>query len=104
MGTIDLINFLPKETLVYSGRPNGQAARKQYKVDSIDKNDECYEVLIPKETLSFNPSFFLGMFGDSIRTLRKEKFNEKYVFKCDIRFLKTMEIEIDRCLKTSKVL
>lgn len=57
------------------------AVRSDAKLERLDVGDEDVRVLIPPDTFSVTSSFFLGMFGDSIRRLGKEAFLRKYTFE-----------------------
>jgi hypothetical protein len=50
-----------------------------------------------------NTSFFLGLFGGSVRALGKEKFIEKYHFDCDPVHFDTIADGIERALKESDI-
>lgn len=80
---IDLSNYKRKESKMFSGRNNGKDARKRSKIEI--KEEECKEIIIdvPSDTMSINSSFFLGMFGISVRKLGDSAFREKYKFKTD---------------------
>lgn len=67
----------------FSGRREGREVRKKHNLDEKDKDDNSYIVLMPQDTTSFNPSFFLGLFYQSIKKLGIEKFQKKYVFSYD---------------------
>lgn len=67
----------------FSGRREGREVRKKHNLDEKDKDDNCYIVSMPQDTTSFNPSFFLGLFYQSIKKLGIEKFQKKYVFSYD---------------------
>ncbi len=67
----------------FSGRSEGREVRKVHKLDEKDKDDCVYDVYIPHNTTSINPSFFLGLFYSSVKKLGMEKFKKKYVFCYD---------------------
>ncbi len=68
--------------LVLSGRDLGNQIRKYFKLDSCDNDDKKYEVIFPDNIISISTSFFLAVFGESVRKCKtKEKFEEKYSFK-----------------------
>jgi hypothetical protein len=50
-----------------SGRLRGQAARKMFQIDDIDRRDDAVEVIVPGYVYSLTPSFFQGLFGDSVK-------------------------------------
>lgn len=68
----------PNSTM-FTGRPQGYQVREELNLNQYDKDEEEYEVSIPEGTTSFNPSFYLGLFYESIRNLGgMDKFHEKY--------------------------
>ena len=75
---INLRQYRPVSSLSYSGRPQGEDVRKVLKLDSLDLGDEEIELIIPEDTTSFNPSFFLGLLYNSISKLGLEEFQRKY--------------------------
>lgn len=78
---IDLDDYRSKSSRVFAGRHRGEEVRKTARLNDEDKAEDAVEVVIPMDTFSVNSSFFLGMFGDSIRALGEERFREKYHFK-----------------------
>lgn len=77
---IDLGKYKSTKSSLFTGRPQGESARKEMDLDSLDKNQEKIEVKIPSGTSSINPSFFLGLFFPSIKNLGLKKFEEKFTF------------------------
>lgn len=69
----------PKGT-AFAGRPEGQQVRKELRLNQLDTDDNSYLIVLPDDTTSFNPSFYLGLFFDSIKRLEWEKFHDKYQF------------------------
>lgn len=65
---------------VLAGRTNGEDIRKKLDLEKIERENNKIEIIIPDEVFSFNSSYFLGMFGESVKSLGKEKFEEKYKF------------------------
>jgi hypothetical protein len=78
--SIDLARFNSPGIRVYAGRPRGEAARSEAGLDEADTKGEMVEVRVPPDLFSINSSFFLGMFGDSIRNLGEEEFRRRYTF------------------------
>ena len=75
---------------VYVGRPNGKQARKYFNLDNIE-TDNTYpvEILFPEDARTLTSSFFLGMFGDSVRKAgSKDAFLTRFNFKANERILK----------------
>lgn len=63
----------------FSGRPEGEAVRKVIGVSKYDGMEGVIKVTIPADTTSFNPSFFLGLFYESVKALGSvEAFKSKY--------------------------
>lgn len=91
------IDFAALGGPVYIGRDRGEAARKKYNLDEIDRDVNCLIVVsVPDSTYSINSSFFLGFFGDSIvRAGSREAFLKKFSFSCPPTIMAT----IDRCIQ-----
>lgn len=83
---IDLRKFRPSNSTSFSGRPQGLAARKAMKMAELDKseNDEIH-LVIPADTTSFNPSFFLGLVFESIKKLGIETFKRRYIWDIETK-------------------
>ena len=83
---------------VLAGRTNGENIRKK------ESENEKIEIIIPNDVFSFNSSYFLGMFGESVKKLGKEKFEEKYQFNTNNESIK-MNIKdgIDEALNNADV-
>lgn len=62
----------------FAGRVEGKGVREKLKLDTKDKNGNNYDITMPEDTTSFNPSFYLGLFYDSIKTLGWDNFIKKY--------------------------
>lgn len=65
---------------MFTGIKLGEDARLELDLDSMDKNDDEVILEIPSNTVSFNPSFFIGLLSESIEFLGEVKFFEKYTF------------------------
>lgn len=83
MKEIILNNILNANAVTLSGRSEGTEARKYFKLDLKDNDNEHYKIIIPKRIRTFNISYFLGMFSLSVVKLKEEKFREKYIFKSE---------------------
>ncbi len=70
----------------FSGRKEGREVRRAHQVDMLDDDKNLYIVKMPNNTSSFNPSFFLGLFFQSIKKLGMEEFKRKYEFSYDNLF------------------
>lgn len=69
-----------KNSTSFAGRKEGKLVRDTLKLDALDNDDNKYSINIPEDTTSFNPSFYLGLFYDSIEKLTWEGFISKYQF------------------------
>ncbi len=79
---INLERFRGNGSSIYTGRPQGVAARSDLGLDILDKEENTEVILmVPEGTSSFNPSFYLGMLYNSFKNLGFEKFDERYKFE-----------------------
>lgn len=79
--TISLATYSSPGVGILAGRDRGERARKEEKLDSLDRAEEVeVTVVIPEHIYSVNSSFFLGMFDRSIRALGAEGFRRRYKF------------------------
>lgn len=101
---INLNNHTKKGSRVLSGRNEGKEVRKKFSLELIDRNNENVTVIFPDDIISLNSSFFLGLFGPSVRFLGKHGFQEKYRFICPEFVKKSIEDGIERAIKTSNPL
>ncbi|MDG3075169.1 hypothetical protein [Bacillus halotolerans] len=103
--TLELEQFVNGNIKVFSGREQGKQARKKLKIETLDKSQNIsVEVKFPEDTMSLSPSFFLGLFGPSIRKLGETDFKQKYQFKCKEFILESIDSAITRALKSSNPL
>lgn len=65
-----------------SGRLRGQAAREKFQLDDLDKAEDEVEVIVPSYIYSVTPSFFQGLFGDSVRAFDNDvqRFRKHFRF------------------------
>lgn len=90
---------------LFSGRERGILNRKKFNLDSLDEEDSIINVIIPENTYSITSSFFMGLFGDSIRKMgNRENFFRKYQFKMPDRFVNKIDIYIERALRENTAL
>jgi hypothetical protein len=79
---IDLNLYKSEKSSIFTGRPQGKAVRDKLNLDKFDKDNNTKVVfMIPDNTSSFNPSFYLGLLFPSYETLGVEKFDTKYSFE-----------------------
>ena len=89
---------------VFAGRERGKYWRRQFKLDEIDTLDDIVNVLIPEDIISLNISFFLNLFGDSVRRLGREGFKAHYHFQSDPILEPAIKQGIEQALKRSSAL
>jgi len=97
---IDLKQYkTSEESRVFSGRPRGEFCRSQMGLDSLDKSRQTINILVPNDTYIINMSFFLGLFGPSVRHLGKEGFFNHYAFRAPEPLQRILSTYADEALK-----
>lgn len=67
-----------------SGKTKGQDARRDLGIEGLDKEIEPIIVVIPDEIYAISPSFFLGLFSQSLSHFgSRDAFMRHYLFKAD---------------------
>lgn len=100
--TINLVDGIPNATKIFaiSGRDLGFRQRKHHKLDELEDTNDVIEINIANNIIFLSSSFFLGMFGDSVRKCgSKEKFKEKFIFKSNGQLESNIEDGINDALK-----
>ena len=94
------IDFAALGGPTYTGRPDGERARAQLKIDEReDEPDVEFHVDIPISTYNINSSYFLGLFGNSIRKAgTRDKFLDKFQFETHGKEHKVIDRGIQRAL------
>ncbi|NOX40142.1 MAG: hypothetical protein GXP05_06415 [Alphaproteobacteria bacterium] len=78
-----------------SGKERGVAARAELGLDTIDQSPDEISVIVPDYVDTISPSFFQGLFSQSIRALDgKEQFLNKYHFVASDSIKRWIEIGI----------
>ncbi len=78
-----------------SGKERGVAARQKLGLDDIDEIPGEISVVVPDYVDTISPSFFQGLFSQSIRALNgKDHFLEKYHFVANESIRRWIEIGI----------
>ncbi len=78
---IELSKYKSAKSLIFTGRPQGEEVRKLLNLDELDKSNDTVVFVIPDDTISFNPSFYLGLLFPSYKKLKPEGFDLKYSFE-----------------------
>ena len=84
--TLDLTDYHTKGVRVISGRGRGVSVRERAEIDRWDDQLDhtpgaTVTVQIPTEVIFVASSFYLGLFGPSIRRFGAEGFEERYRFE-----------------------
>jgi hypothetical protein len=74
-----LSKFKESEEKIFINRDNGLEARKELELDELEQEDVTIQVLLPGDIWAINPSFFGGMFEESIKKFQNDFWN-KYQF------------------------
>ena len=76
----DLKKYRTKGVKIFSGRERGKLVRENMKLDELDLETVIIEIVFPADILTMTTSFFLGLFGKSVRASGSENlFREKYM-------------------------
>lgn len=65
---------------IYSGRQHGERVREILDLNEKDWDTVNYALAFPEDTVAINPSYFCGLFEESILRLGAEGFRGKYQF------------------------
>lgn len=77
--SINLGSYLQNVGEILSGRDIGYSIRKKLQLELKEDSYDKIEITFPDYVVGINPSFFLGLLGESIRKYHsKEKFLNKY--------------------------
>ncbi len=101
---INLKEHLDDEIKILSGREFGKEHREKFNFNRLDNSKDVINIIIPDDIYGLNSSYFLNLFGSSIRKLGENKFREKYNFQCDEVIMSSIEEYIKIALKKSDVL
>lgn len=102
---IDLGTYRSGGVKVFSGRDRGKKVRDAMDLDNLDKDKDLeITIKVPQDTISMNTSFFLGLFGDSVRTFGESAFKSRFSFSAETAILNSVEQGIERALKETSVL
>ena len=86
ISTIDLTRYHSRGVRLMSGRDRGVAVRKSADLDVLDAAltatpGSTVTVQIPAEVIFVSSSFYLGLFGPSIRRFGAQEFEERFLFE-----------------------
>ncbi|AIV06834.1 hypothetical protein [Vibrio harveyi] len=101
MGNTVNIDFKNLGGPTYIGRDKGEAARESFNLDELESSGSLEKVIvnIPPETYNINSSFFLGLFGASIRRAgSKDRFLAVFKFETHGKNYQVIKRSIERAL------
>jgi hypothetical protein len=94
-----VIDLAVLNTPLLVGRDQGEQCRRQFGLAAQDVIFDQVEVRIPESTYSMSSSFFLGMFGPSIKAAGTvENFFSKYQFTTSTLLRSVIEPCVSRVL------
>jgi hypothetical protein len=78
----------------------GVAARIHYRLEQLDAGADVVKVIVPREIFTLTPSFFQGMFAESVRHFgTRDRFLQHYQFDASNLILK----QIDRGISAAQM-
>lgn len=78
---LDLAKYQSEGAKIFAGRDRGAFVRSASGIAEFEKShDDELEVRVPEETYAVTSSFFLALFGATIRTLGEEEFRRRVKF------------------------
>jgi hypothetical protein len=85
-----------------SGRLRGLAAREMFRLDELDATGEIVEVRVPEYVYSLTPSFFQGLFGESVHAVgdSADSFRQRFHFLAADIVLEQVERGLNAALTT----
>lgn len=85
-----------------SGRLRGLAARELFQMDELDESGEVVEVRVPDYVYSLTPSFFQGLFGESVHAVgdSADTFRQRFHFVAPEIVLEQIERGLSAALTT----
>lgn len=93
------IDFSELGMPVFSGRARGEKARNRFDLDSTP-DDQKFIVLIPESVYTVTSSYFLGLFGPSVRKLgSRDAFLGHFEFRAPEHILNKLDDWITRALR-----
>ena len=97
----EVLDFASFGGPVFVGRDNGIEARKRFKIEKYDTEASQVIIKIDPNTYSVNSSFFLGLFGTSLKYFgSKESFLEHYRFDAPDHVMKTLYSVLETSFKS----
>lgn len=99
----DLGEFQSPDSKIFAGHKRGKEFREKLNIQKYENEDTIIEFLIPEDTFSLNPSFFLAFLGKTVKNLGKKEFLRRFKFKCTNEIHENIISGIDYSLKHSSI-
>jgi hypothetical protein len=78
---LDLTNYQSDSARIFAGRDRGASVRDAAQIADFEKSkSDTLEVRVPDGTFAVTSSFFLALFGETIRRLGEEAFRARVQF------------------------
>lgn len=77
---LDLAEYQSEGAKIFAGRQRGSFVRNAAQIASLSDSKDELEVLVPEGTYVVTSSFFLALFGQTIRDLGAEEFRRRVHF------------------------
>lgn len=106
MKIIDLKNLTDGERFhSLSGFQLGKNARAHFGLDELDVAEDAVSVIVPDHVFNVAPSFFQGMFAESVRRFHTlDAFLNHYRFDVDAVVMRQVLRGINACLNKRDVI
>lgn len=78
--SLDLSEYKSDGARIFAGRERGAHVRDAAAIVEFEKSDDLLDVIIPDDTYAVTSSFFLALFGETIRRLGESEFRRRVVF------------------------
>lgn len=103
---IDLEVFRTPKSKIFTGRDRGEQVREDSKIDTLYKQFDTIEIIIPENLFSINPSFFEELFVNVVKDLGEEGFYRKFTFtnNGNYSYEKPLKEAISRILRENTAL
>ena len=98
--TLELKNYIDKRETALVGREQGEKLlrllkQKSIMLNSLEKEYEIIEIIVPNSIISINKSYFLGFLETRIQELGTKVFRTKYSFKASEYIIRKIDKNID---------
>jgi hypothetical protein len=78
---LDLRKYQSSDSKVFAGRERGAFVRDAAQLSDFERSSDDLEVHVPEATYAISSSFFLALFGETIRQLGGQAFRRRVHFR-----------------------